>query len=113
MLEAASPKTINQNRIRKEISSPSPSTPRNYPSHVLTLDLSPSYSPSKPSIDPAFKTFYNATSRSWRVSHLRAQHNRNLRDSASTGRQTIVGTPFTVGEITEKDGNTVIPLFDG
>lgn len=83
-----------------------------YPRHIINLDLSPA-SPLKRTLDPDFKTFYNSTSRSWRVSHLRGQHGRNGRESAATEKHSVVGTPCANKEIEGEAGNMIMPLFDG
>lgn len=98
--------------IRKENSVPPVQNCIDYPRHIINLDLSLA-SPLKRTLDPDFKTFYNSTSRSWRVSHLRGQHGRNGRDSAATERHSVVGTPCANREIEKEAGNTIMPLFDG
>jgi hypothetical protein len=114
MLEAGPARVLHFARFGKEHSTPPPSN-RNFAHHVLTLDLSPSpsSSPYKPTPDSDFKTFYNTTSRSWRISHLRGQHHRS-KESASADRQSVVGTPFVPSDAAEREtSKAMMPLMDG
>lgn len=114
MLETITPEPLPPTKIRKENSSPPIQASSFYPHHIISLDFSPANSCLKPTPDPTFKSLYNNTSRSWRVSHLKAHLHRSGRDSAATDRHSIVGTPFAKGDTFERDReNTVVPLFDG
>ncbi len=85
MLDTITPRPLDLTKIRKE-NSPPPIHTSHYPRHIINLDLEPASNYLRPIQDPNFKTFYNNTSRSWRVSHLRGQHHRSGRDSAATDR---------------------------
>lgn len=114
MLDTIIARPLDLTKIRKKNSSPPIHTPSHCPHHIINLDLSPANNYLKPIQDPNFKTFYNNTSRSWRVSHLRGQHHRSGRDSATTDRHSIVGTPLAKGDVSERDRDNIIaPLFDG